>query len=243
MLGVLFIENFTGFINRIEYTNKLLISSILTILIQLTGAKMDTIKVYSASELKEQFPEGFEKAYKNWQDHQAGDIFWSDEIMDSLKAIFKVSDINLINWSIGMDSESWVRFEMPEDDEWDNLIENYTGQKAYNWIKENVLDGAKFKRVTYNNKDGGKGWRYDITKVNGQPWSCEFTGYCADHDFIESLLDDVRTGSTLSDAFHGLADCAMRLLEQESEDQNSEDYFLDFADANDFQFTEDGLMI
>lgn len=205
---------------------------------------MNTITVYSASELKEKFPDGFEKALKNWQDHASDEIFWSDEIIDSMKSLFYASGVNLINWSIGAYSPCTVRFEMPEDGEdYINALEDYTGQKAYNWIKKNVLDGSKFKRITYNKKLGGKGWRYDITKTDGSSWSCGFTGYCSDHDFIESLLDDIRGGCTLSDAFHNLADTAGHLLESECEYQQSEEYFLDNADANEYQYTENGQMI
>jgi hypothetical protein len=93
---------------------------------------MDTITVYSASELKEKFPNGFEKALEKWREDQSGDTFWTDEIMGSLKALFETSGVNLINWSIGANSSSWVRFEMPDDGEdYINPIEDYTGQKAY----------------------------------------------------------------------------------------------------------------
>ena len=56
---------------------------------------METIEVYSANELKEKFPEGFEYAHEKWQNNHSSDIFWTDEIMDSLKGIFKASGIKL----------------------------------------------------------------------------------------------------------------------------------------------------
>ena len=199
-----------------------------------------TIKTYTASELKEQFPEGLENALEHWREDQT-EIFWTDEIVESLKGLFKKAGINLINYEIGAYSPSWVRFEMPEDGEdYLNPLEDYAGQKAYNWIKSNILDGAKFKRVTYNKKYGGKGWRYDLTKKDGKAWSCGFTGYCADDDYLDSLLDDIRGGCTLSEALHNLSDCAAHLLESEQKDQASEEYFIDHADANEFKFTEDG---
>lgn len=157
--------------------------------------------------------------------------------------------VNLNDYSLG-ESNSWIKVSIPTY--WSEIADNeiltddLTGKKAYNWIKENVLDGAKFKRVQFTYKDNGRkirGWRYDITKKNGESWSCEFTGYCADHDFVESLLDDIKGGCTLLESFLNLATCYEKLLNAEIEDQMSESYFIDHAESNNYQFTEDGLMI
>lgn len=195
---------------------------------------MDTINVYTAEELKEKFPQGFENALSHWQNNQ-DEIFWQDEIMDSLKAVFKKAGIHLNDWSISDSSPSYVRFAMDEEGE-------ITGQKAYRWIKENILDGATFRRVTYSKKHGGKGWRYDIFKADGNYWQ-GLTGYCADNDFVESLLDDIRGGCTIKDALNNLADCAGHLFEQELENQRSEEFFLDHASANEYKFLENGTQI
>jgi hypothetical protein len=211
---------------------------------------MDTIKIYSASELKESFPKGFERAYKSWQEDHASDIFWTDEIMDSLKATFKKCGVNLINWEISDSSPCFVKFTIPtyysELADCDMLVDDYTGRRATNWIKTEL--GLKTtKRVKWSAKDenGRKisGIRYDITKTDGKDWSCEFTGVCYDHDFIESLLEDIHNGQTLSESFHGLADKAGKLFENEYRDQMTESYFIAHADANGFKYTESGIMI
>jgi hypothetical protein len=212
---------------------------------------MDIIKVYLASELKELHPKGFESAHKSWVEDHSSDIFNLSEIMDSMKAIFKQCGVNLINWSISDSSPSWVRFEMPEsDDESEDGIfqplEDYTGSKALNWVKSE-LELKSIKRVPYSYKDESgrklKGVRYDITKKGGESWSCGFTGVCYDHDFIDSLLEDIHDGRTLSESFHGLADKAGKLFENEYKDQMSESYFVEHADANDYKFTEDGIQV
>lgn len=212
---------------------------------------MDTIKVYSASELKELFPEGFESAHKSWCEDHASDIFWQNEIIESMKALFEKSGVNLRDYSIG-DSNSWLKCEISSyeyDSDEDNSIGtgDLTGNQAYAWIKENLIDGAKFKRVNYKyeNESGRKvsGWRYDLTKVNGESWSCEFTGVCYDHDFIDSLLDDIKSGCTLHEAFCNLASEAQKLTNNEIEDQMSESYFVNHADANDYKFTESGQQV
>lgn len=211
---------------------------------------METINVYLASELKESFPEGFESAHKSWQEDHATDIFWQDEIIECMKEIFKVSGVTLQNYSIGGQG-TFLTCSIPtywnELAECDMIVDDYTGQKAYTWIKENLLNGAKFKRVnyTYENESGRKvkSWRYDITKKDGESWSCEFTGICYDHDFIESLLDDIKSGCTLHEAFCNLANKADKLIEDEAESQMTESYFITHADANDYKYTESGNRI
>jgi hypothetical protein len=205
---------------------------------------MNTIKVYSPAELKESFPEGFEKAHNRWMDG-ISDIPWADEIMDSLKGLFKATNgIRLTDWSIGAYSpESYVKFYFHQRFYLGGKfydLEELTGKRAHNWIKANILDDAKIKRVTYSRKHGGRGWRYDITKKDGTPWSCEFTGVCYDHDFIESLLDDTRKGYTLHDAFRGLADTARILMERELDDLMSEESFLM---QDHLQYTAEGRLV
>jgi hypothetical protein len=195
---------------------------------------MKTITVYTPQELHDKFPEAFERAHEKWRDEMT-DIPWTDEIMDSLKAVFEHAGIHLQDYSISSEGyRSYIKFGMDDDEQ------DLTGQKAYTWIKANLLDGAKFRRVTYDKKLGGKGWRYDITKKDGTAWCCEFTGVCFDDDFVDSLLDDIRGGGTLYEAFKNLANCASHLFELEEEYMRSEDEFLI---QDHLQFTEDGRMV
>lgn len=212
---------------------------------------MEQITIYNVTELKELHPDGFERAYKNWVDTVSSEpLFCQDEIMGSLKAVFKHADIDLKDWSISDSSPSWVKLSIPtfwsELAQDDLLVDDYTGQKALAWVK-NAYDLKTVKRIefTYVNDNGRKvkGFRYDITKKDGQSWDCGFTGVCYDHDFIDSLLDDIKSGCTLSDAYHNLADKAGALFYDEYKAQCEESYFVDHAEANDYQFLEDGTQI
>ena len=206
---------------------------------------MNTVNVYDIKELKEQFPDAYEKVLNKWQNNM-DEVFWQDEIVDSLKECFNSAGLTLKDWSLGGQG-SYVKFTMPtywsELADCDMLVEDYTGRRALNWLKE-AFDLKSVKRVNYIGHDKRKHFRYDIVKKDGKDWSCEFTGYCADHDYIESLLDDVtKGGCTLEDAFHNLADVCSRLIENEIEYQQSEEYFLEHAEANDFQYTEHGVRL
>lgn len=208
---------------------------------------MDTVNVYDIKELKEQFPDSYEKVLNKWQNSQ-DEIFWQDEIIESLKECFKVAGITLKDWLLGGQG-SYVKFDIPtywsELADCDMLVDDYEGRRAYNWLKT-AFDLKSYRRVYYTNHLGKKAHRYDFTKLNSKKdwdWSCEFTGYCADHDYLESLFDDIHDGMNLKDAFHNLADVCNKLIEQEIEYQSSEEYFLEHAEINDFQYTEYGVRV
>jgi hypothetical protein len=78
--------------------------------------KTKVVNIYSASELKTENPEGFESAHDRYkEDCMNFGIAWTDEIMDSLKAVFKASDLRLKDYSIDGYGYSYVRFDMEDD--------------------------------------------------------------------------------------------------------------------------------
>lgn len=209
---------------------------------------MNTVNVYSIKELQNDFPEAFEKAFEKYQRMQMdwSELPWQYEIMDSMKQTFQKADVTLKGWEIGAYCLCHVKISIPtywsELAESDLLVDDYTGKRALNWIKE-AFDISSVKRVNY--KYGGKsGFRYDVKKKNGEEWSCEFTGVCFDHDFLDSLLNDIqKEGCTLYEAFNNLADVAGKLFEQEYDYMISEKCFIEECENNDYQFTEDGVRI
>jgi len=73
--------------------------------------------------------------------------------------------------------------------------------------------------------------------------SCPFTGYWADDDFLESLLKDIKEGCDLKTAFEGLATEYQKIINNEIEYQNSEEYIAEHMDANNYEFDEEGNRI
>ena len=206
------------------------------------------IVVYSAKELKEKFPDGYEKAFNDYKDDISQDPYlpWQNEIMDSMKHCIQTAGVTLNDWSIGAYSSCYVKISIPtywsELADNDVLVDDLEGRRAYDWLKE-AFDLKSYKRVKYTNHLGKPAYRYDFVKENGEDWSCEFTGYCADHDFLESLFECIHDKMNLHDAFSNLADVAGKLFEQEYEGQLQEEYFLEFADANNYEYTEEGEKI
>lgn len=198
---------------------------------------MKTIKVYTATKLKEKFPDAFKKAFEKFQQSTWDDeIPWNGEIIDSFKAIFEHSNMRLKDYELDTSnpSNSAVKFFFAGEE----TTEDLQGNRALAWIENNLLSGLREKKPfiqrikNYSNK-----W-YDFTKYGEIP-SCPFTGVCFDEDFIESLLKSVKSGDTLKEAYENLASVASKLMQSEIEYQSSEENFLE----QDFEFTKDGTRI
>lgn len=198
--------------------------------------KTITKNIYSIEELKENFPTGFENAHNHWKEDHASDIFWIDEIVESFKAIFQHSGIRIYKYELGGGySHSFVRFDM------DNEVYNLSGNRALAWLENNLFSGLRVNKKFINRVKEYSGKWYDFTKYGEIP-SCPFTGVCYDEDLIESLKKDILSGENLGDAYKNLADKASELIEAETEDQMSEEYFFQHAEANEYEFYEDGEM-
>lgn len=202
---------------------------------------MQTITVYSSIELKELDPDAFSRAYDKWvQDQYGFGLNWQDEIMDSLKAIFEYSDINLRDWEISDSSPSYVKFSM------DNEVYELTGQRAIAWLENNLLGQFRYKDGIKHIKE--RIWKSEcitnparpdgafIHKV-GELKSCPMTGVCFDEDFLESLQKDIRAGDSIGEAYKNLAQVASELFSAEWKQQTSEEEFLI---QDHLQYTEDG---
>lgn len=195
---------------------------------------MKQVNVYTVEELKEQFPNAFEYAHGKFRKYIASDrLPWQYEIMDSMKAVFETANVKLTDWEISDCSYSSVEFDM------DSEVKELEGNRALAWLENNLFwklrETRPFqKRVKYYNDKP-----YNFTHF-GKMKDCPLTGYCADEDFLDSLIEDIKGHCTLSDAFHNLADVASRLFRNEYEYTQSEEYFIEEASNNDYQYTEEG---
>ncbi len=198
--------------------------------------KTNTVITYTASELKEQHPAAFKRAMEHYRAHlEPG---WTEETFDSLKAVCKASDVTLRDWDLGAYNRSnHIRISFPHAD-----CEELSGKRAIAWL-ENHLFGPLRLSFTARN-------RWELAKYNrgmserfymaGRVRPCPLTGYCADEDYLDALRKEVRHGSTLKEAFESLADVYARLVEAEYEAAAEEEYFIEHAEANEWQFTDDG---
>jgi hypothetical protein len=191
-----------------------------------------TINIYSASELKEHNPEGFERAHEQYkQDCYSRGNVWTDEIMESLKAVFKASGINLRDWSIDGYGYSYVKFDMETE------TGDLAGTRAQAWLENNLLADL---RIGYNAANRWELSQYGSYYRAGKIAPCPFTGVCYDEDFLNALVESVNGGDSIEEAYSSLASVSGKLFASEWEDQLSEEYFTDYADANEWEYDEDG---
>lgn len=191
-----------------------------------------TIKLYSINELSE---DAREHALKKYRENQT-EIFWSEEIFESLKGLFNAcSGVSLKDYSLEQ-FNSWIKVEFDREES-----KELTGKRAIAWINNNLLVNIRIPE----NSLSDKGKRSELAKYGryyraGEIKPCPFTGYCADDDFLDSLLKDVKEGTDLKTAFEGLATEYQRILNDEIDYQNSEEYIIEHMEINEYEFTEDG---
>jgi len=187
-----------------------------------------TVKLYKFHELSD---ESKARALDKQREFVNKDTYHMDEIVDSLKGLFKAAGVKLTDWSLG----SYNRYNHVDFDMGD--AGDLKGPRAMAWIENNLLAGLRHKApVTVQQHKDYKAYGYTVGAVN----ECPFTGICYDMDFLDALLKDVKDGETLKDAFRGLADVCGKLIEDEHEYRLKDSSLIEDIEANDYEYTEDG---
>lgn len=201
------------------------------------------ITIYKFNELSE---EAKQKAITHYRDHN-DEIFWQDEILESLKTLFKFCDgVKLEDWSLGLNN-SYISVSFSNDE-----TEELTGKRAFAWVENNLFYKLRYKAGIKYQKE--RVWILDVVKHCTNPKgvfiyqigylkSCPFTGVCFDEDFIESLRNDIKNGCDLKTAFEGLATTYQKILNAEYDYQNSDEYISENLEANEYEYNEDGNKI
>lgn len=197
---------------------------------------MKTIKIYTFSELPEETQEKLIEQRKRSRECDS-DIPWRDEIFDSLKALIKhTSGAKLRDYSLGMDSYSFLKVDFPDN------VEHLTGARALGWLENNLLSNLRITRSEYLKKRKdffGYGPDYRIGKIK----PCPFTGYCADEDYLESLQKSLKTGRTLKEAYQDLADVYAELVRSEYEHYTSEEEIRESLLWDECHYTKEGIEV
>jgi len=197
--------------------------------------RTQTINIYSFDELSE---EAKEKALNDYREGIT-EIFWADEILESLKGLFKkCSGVSLKDYSLN-EYNSWICVEFAHDE-----TENLSGKRAIAWLENNLLVNIRIS----DNSFAMNGTRRKLAKYGqyyraGMITSCPFTGYCADDDFLQDLISEVKQGTDLKTAFEGLAVTYQKLIQNEQEYQQSEEYIKEHFEMNNYEFDKDGNLI
>lgn len=201
--------------------------------------KTKIIELYTAEELRDKFPEAFERAlarHARYMSEQDAGIRGS-EILDSIKGACRAAGIEIEDYSLSSyrPSSLTVRFSGHYDGYGDPG--DLSGPRAVAWLENNLLGPCRItpkKAAEYRAKKYGRYYRAGLIEP------CPFTGACYDDDIIERLARCIKEGGTLREAFEGLADYYREQLESEIEAGSTAEAFIERAAANDMEFREDG---
>jgi hypothetical protein len=171
-----------------------------------------------------------ERAIDGWQS-SSDEIPHQDEVIDSLKACIEHSPFRMGRWEVGPHSPSWMKVEGDEN------VLDLKGPRALAWFENHYLGTL---RIPWQGKRRESVRRYGWAYRPGMLEPCPFTGVCYDDDFLEHLIKCLKEGDTVREAFESLAVVAQRLIEAEFDYLTSRDGFLDMAEANGWEFTEEG---
>jgi hypothetical protein len=189
--------------------------------------------VFSFDELSEKAKE---KALVNFV--SSSPFFWSNEWINSIKKGLEAFGSGLKDWSIDFScsAHSYFKIDKPHMEN-----DDLTGQRLRTWILNN------YSHVLYSPKVYRKSWdgKKRMSKVFLIETECPFTGYCGDDVFLKAIREFIDKPCRHT-TFNGLLrDCVENAISDACNDyehQCSVEYFSEHAQANNYEFYEDGSL-
>lgn len=211
---------------------------------------MNTITVYSINELS---CEAKEKALSKIR--SSYEPAWMGEYIESMKKGIEAFGFTLKNWSINYSCAA--RSHISIDSDYSDEINELTGVRLRTFILNNfyhvLFEPKKYvMRITSYKKDGFgntipyKSEKRRISKVFLKETCCPFTGYCGDEDFLGPIREFILSPckyTTLPNLIESCVEEVLKSMEKDYENQMSDEYLIEHAEANEYQFTENGKLI
>lgn len=186
-----------------------------------------TKTIYTVNELS---PRAFRRAHEEYA-ASARECPWQAETMHSLKATVERAGLSISDYCVGpYNRGNFIKLR-------DFKAADLTGARAMAWMENNLLGKL---RVPWTGKRRCELAQYGAHYRPGLVKPCPLTGYFADDDMLDSICEALRGGDTVREAFEGLADVAARIMEDELEAATSADGFRETAEANEWEYDEDG---
>lgn len=204
-----------------------------------------TTTIYAYDELSD---EAKDHAFETWRDGVDGDpdVYWRDEMIDSLLGFAKAAGVTITDYGIGGYSYSYLTVAFA-DEGGTGDAGDMTGGRAMAWLENHVYGKVRVPWTTsrYHKAERVEtpaGHTFTFGARRGRPGtipSCPFTGMCYDDGLIDAVNEAVREGATLRDAWQGLADVIRRWDEDEQEYHRSRECFEDY-EAREHEYDEEG---
>lgn len=193
-----------------------------------------TKEVFHFSELSESAQE---YALKKWNEYDNFDNSDNESTLDAFERIFPVK---IKNWEIGC--RNYIDSKMTCDDEiaelsWQRLV-------AYIWnnYKSDIFKGKYYSKSRYI--DGKFKYKSRQSKIKLES-CCPFTGYYMDDAILRPIIDFLNKpdNTSFEDLIDDCLDQWLTSCQEAYEYEQSLEAFEDIAEANQYEFYEDGTML
>lgn len=192
--------------------------------------KTKTITIYSAKELS---PEAQEKAWSDWQ--VTADYAWTEDNRNTLKAFEDIFPVKVKDYEYGYRKNIDWRFTA------DDKIEVLSGARLAKYLHNNYATRI-FKRKYIGHLNEKEKYTPVYSKCQVET-SCVLTGYCIDDDILApvyAFLKKPKKSVTFSDLMGDCLESWLSACEADYEACQSLEYFIDHADATEYEFLETG---
>lgn len=192
--------------------------------------RTEQIKIFTITELSE---DAQDYAYQKWLSHN--EYPWHDENRGSLDKFEKIFPIKVKNWEYGYGCH--ISFTMICED----ALAEISGIRLMKHIYTHYFSDI-FSRKHYSIMGKNGKYKYRHSRIMWETENCPLTGYWIDNVLLDPIWEflkkpDSRTFKDL------MGDCLHKWVhtcEDDFEACQTKEYFLDLAQANDMEYTEDG---
>lgn len=188
-------------------------------------------KIYTFDELSEKAKE---KAVDDAREFEAETRL--DDLVSCMGVAMDEMGISVKHYYIGLDGSGYIRLDAENDD--------LEGVRAYSYIVNNFFNTVDKKKF-YFDKDWNNRRKSNLERKD---WldNCPFTGWCYDFavkDAWENWCNDLRKGNSPSvrDFLDELEQAYLKEQHNEYYNFDKEDA-RDLADANEYEYLEDGTL-
>lgn len=193
--------------------------------------RIETIErtLYTAAELQEMHPDGFERARQWYYEMEAQDNWAGREVWDSLFALWEAAGY--------VDMGEYRGGYLREGGDSDSA--DLTGARALAWFEHTLQEPYRIPWTGPRRREVARyGWPYRPGRVP----PCPLTGVCYDDDLLNDLKADLVGGMTVLDALRALYANTERIVEEDLEYRTEPEQFIEAAECNEWEFTEDGTL-
>jgi len=189
-----------------------------------------TRTLYSINELSE---DAQEKAHEAWA--AAADYPWAEDNRRSLEAFCKIFPVNAISWEYGYRDSITGNYDRIESQE----VADLSGFRLQRYVFNNYYYHLMTPKTYRSRRPGSTKKRR--SRINWEPE--DLTGYCIDYDITAPIFEFLRSrkpSGTLEDLLNDCLNAWLSAVSKDYEACFSFEYFIDHAEANEYEYDEDG---